>query len=210
MNYQMKLIRTALAVASLLKRTLVMPPLWCRFDRIWFGHPGIVVGTLTRQPFRCPMDHLFQVNVMRSNLSEAEFGPQIDFREYSFLQNSLVPKHVKESVLDVQLCDTHTRGCNTSEKSTSQGFIRFPRNSTEQMEYNKSSERKMFSQATMKVNVVEYDQSLTQKNLKSSKMGPRGGFNKKKFFEKCFNCDRVGYKSSECRKPKKKEETNLN
>ncbi|XP_042405849.1 arabinosyltransferase XEG113-like isoform X1 [Zingiber officinale] len=133
MNYQMKLIRTAFAVASLLNRTLVMPPLWCRFDRIWFGHPGILEGTLTRQPFLCPMDHLFEINVMLNDLSEAEFGPQIDFREYSFLQNPLVPKHVKESVLDVQLCDPHSSGCDIPNRSTNHGFIRFPRNSTEQM-----------------------------------------------------------------------------
>uniref|UniRef100_A0A804M059 Nucleotide-diphospho-sugar transferase domain-containing protein n=1 Tax=Zea mays TaxID=4577 RepID=A0A804M059_MAIZE len=60
-NYQLKQIRTALAVASLLKRTLVMPPLWCRLDRMWFGHPGILEGTMTRQPFLCPLDHVFEV-----------------------------------------------------------------------------------------------------------------------------------------------------
>nr|RRT51827.1 hypothetical protein B296_00021835 [Ensete ventricosum]RWW66404.1 hypothetical protein BHE74_00026227 [Ensete ventricosum]RZS04598.1 hypothetical protein BHM03_00034955 [Ensete ventricosum] len=40
---------------------LVMPRLWCRFERMWFAHPGILEGTLTRQPFVCPMDHLFEV-----------------------------------------------------------------------------------------------------------------------------------------------------
>ncbi|WOL15865.1 hypothetical protein Cni_G24646 [Canna indica] len=131
-NYQLKQIRTALAVASLLNRTLVMPQLWCRFDRIWYGHPGIIEGSLTRQPFICPMDHLFEVNVMLSELSEAEFGPQIYFREYSFLQNPLVPTYVKESVLDIQLCDAHSQGCNVSNETVSQDFIKFPRNSTEQ------------------------------------------------------------------------------
>ncbi|CAA3031211.1 Nucleotide-diphospho-sugar transferase [Olea europaea subsp. europaea] len=53
-NYQMKQIRIALAIASLLNRTLVMPTLWCRLDRLWFGHPGVLAGTLTRQPFLCP------------------------------------------------------------------------------------------------------------------------------------------------------------
>ncbi|KAK1318722.1 hypothetical protein QJS10_CPB04g01393 [Acorus calamus] len=60
-NYQMKQIRTALAIASLLNRTLVMPPLWCRLDRLWYGHPGVLPGTMTRQPFLCPMDHVFDV-----------------------------------------------------------------------------------------------------------------------------------------------------
>lgn len=38
-----------------------MPPLWCRLDRLWFGHPGVLPGTLTRQPFICPLDHVFEV-----------------------------------------------------------------------------------------------------------------------------------------------------
>ncbi|KAJ8490237.1 hypothetical protein OPV22_011958 [Ensete ventricosum] len=132
-NYQLRQIRTALAVASLLNRTLVMPRLWCRFERMWFGHRGILEGTLTKQPFVCPMDHLFEIHTMLHSLSEEEFGPQIHFREYSFLQNPSVPKQVKESSLNVQLCDAHSKGCNISNETTSGGFIQFPRNSTEQM-----------------------------------------------------------------------------
>ncbi|KAK9120310.1 hypothetical protein Syun_017927 [Stephania yunnanensis] len=59
-NFQIKQIRTALAIASLLNRTLVMPPLWCRLDRLWFPHPGVLTGTMTRQPFICPLDHVFE------------------------------------------------------------------------------------------------------------------------------------------------------
>lgn len=38
-----------------------MPPLWCRIDRLWYGHPGILEGSMTRQPFLCPLDHVFEV-----------------------------------------------------------------------------------------------------------------------------------------------------
>lgn len=38
-----------------------MPPLWCRLDRLWFGHPGVLEGSITRQPFLCPLDHVFEV-----------------------------------------------------------------------------------------------------------------------------------------------------
>ncbi|XP_020092200.1 arabinosyltransferase XEG113 isoform X2 [Ananas comosus] len=132
-NYQIKQVRTALAVASLLNRTLVMPPLWCRLDRMWFGHPGILEGTLTKQPFLCPMDHIFEVNVMLKDFPEAEFGPRIEFREYSFLQNPLVPKQVKESLLEVQLCDDHRTKCTVANETIKNGFLRFPKNSTQQM-----------------------------------------------------------------------------
>lgn len=38
-----------------------MPPLWCRIDRLWFPHPGVLDGSMTRQPFLCPLDHVFEV-----------------------------------------------------------------------------------------------------------------------------------------------------
>lgn len=131
MNYQLKQIRTALAVASLLNRTLVMPPLWCRLDRLWFGHPGVLPGTLTRQPFLCPMDHLFEVNVMVKGLPEAEFGHQIDFKEYSFLQNPRLSKKVKDSYLEVQLCDGQSAKCHMANE-TIKRVLRFPKHSSQE------------------------------------------------------------------------------
>ncbi|KAG8097557.1 hypothetical protein GUJ93_ZPchr0013g35291 [Zizania palustris] len=131
-NYQLKQIRTALSIASLLKRTLVMPPLWCRLDRMWFGHPGVMEGTMTRQPFLCPMDHVFEVHVMLKDLSKEEFGPHIDFREYSFLENPSLPKQVKESFLEVELCSEHSTGCSTANRTKKGRPVLLPRNSTEQ------------------------------------------------------------------------------
>ncbi|XP_074264527.1 arabinosyltransferase XEG113-like isoform X2 [Silene latifolia] len=131
-NYQIKQIRTALAIASLLKRTLVMPPIWCRLDRLWFGHPGILEGTVTRQPFICPLDHVFEVNVMLKDMSEQEFGPNIDIREYSFLDNPSLPKQVKESWLDVHLCQVGSKDCLLSNSSSTSGVVRLPRHSSEE------------------------------------------------------------------------------
>ncbi|KAL2548105.1 xyloglucanase [Forsythia ovata] len=131
-NYQMKQIRTALAIASLLNRTLVIPPLWCRLDRLWFGHPGVLVGTLTRQPFICPLDHVFEVNVMLKEFPEEELGPKINFREYSFLENPLLPQQVKESWLDVHLCQEGSQGCQVSNSTSRAGVLKFPKRSTEE------------------------------------------------------------------------------
>ena len=37
-------------------------------------------------------------------------------------------------------------------------------------------------------------------------MGPKGGIGKKQKFQgKCFNCDKMGHKASDCRLPKKKK-----
>ncbi|KAK9277375.1 hypothetical protein L1049_006918 [Liquidambar formosana] len=131
-NYQIKQIRTALAIASLLNRTLVMPPLWCRLDRLWFPHPGALEGSMTRQPFLCPLDHVFEVNVMLKEHPEEEFGPGINIREYSFFDNPYMPKQVKESWLDVQLCQEGSQDCHVSNNTSSQGVLRFPKRSNEE------------------------------------------------------------------------------
>lgn len=131
-NYQMKQIRTALAIASLLGRTLVMPPLWCRLDRLWFGHPGVLVGSLTRQPFVCPLDHVFEVNLMLKEFPEEEVGPSINIREYSFLDNPSMPKQVKDSWLDVHLCQEGSPGCVVSNSTNKAGILKFPKRGTEE------------------------------------------------------------------------------
>ncbi|KAH7835883.1 hypothetical protein Vadar_030814 [Vaccinium darrowii] len=131
-NFQIKQIRTALAIASLLKRTLVMPPLWCRLDRLWFSHPGVLVGTMTRQPFLCPLDHVFEVNTMLKELPEEEFGPSINIREYSFFDNPAVPRQVKESWLDVQLCQAGSLNCNVSTSTSRPGVLKLPKLSSEE------------------------------------------------------------------------------
>ncbi|XP_062215246.1 arabinosyltransferase XEG113-like isoform X2 [Phragmites australis] len=110
----------------------VMPPLWCRLDRMWFGHPGVMEGTMTRQPFLCPMDHVFEVQVMLKDLPKEEFGPYIDFREYSFFENPSFPKQAKESLLEVQLCDDHSSRCSAANGTNKHRPLLLPRNSTEQ------------------------------------------------------------------------------
>jgi hypothetical protein len=62
-NYQLVQIRTAFSIASILNRTLIMPSLWCRFDRLWYGHNGKLDGTKTHQPFLCPLDHVFDEQI---------------------------------------------------------------------------------------------------------------------------------------------------
>ncbi|EPS58524.1 hypothetical protein M569_16289, partial [Genlisea aurea] len=132
--FQMKQIRTALAIASLLNRTLVMPPLWCRLDRLWFWHPGVVPGTLTRQPFICPLDHVFAVDNMQNAWPENEYGPHIDFREHTFFENPSSPHEVKEeeSWLKVHLCDTKSKGCRISNATTTGRILKLPENSSEE------------------------------------------------------------------------------
>ncbi|KAH9540425.1 hypothetical protein CY35_14G004100 [Sphagnum magellanicum] len=129
-NYQLVQIRTAFAIALLLNRTLIMPSMWCRFDRMWYGHKGILDGTKTSQPFLCPLDHVFDINQMLADLDELEFGPGIGFREYSFLENPRVPHEVKTSILKVELCNEN-KDCSSEKASISLGVLKLPKNKTE-------------------------------------------------------------------------------
>mmetsp|Transcript_35964 Transcript_35964/g.88593 ORF Transcript_35964/g.88593 Transcript_35964/m.88593 type:complete len:683 (-) Transcript_35964:285-2333(-) len=105
-NHQILQIRNALAISSRLGRTLVMPKLWCGFDRWWAPHHGKIPGSETELPYLCPMDHVFEVETWLRPMPANEAGPNIGFREYSFFDNPSVPKEVLDSKVTVELVDT--------------------------------------------------------------------------------------------------------
>ncbi|KAM7484120.1 hypothetical protein LguiA_000129 [Lonicera macranthoides] len=78
-------------------------------------------------------------------------------------------------------------------------------------EDNKGSEKRGADTTSFaaKANVVEHGQSSRKNNYNNNKgkgkvLGPKGGiFKKPKFQGKCFNCDKMGHKSSDCRLPKR-------
>ena len=104
-NHQLLQIRNALAIAQQLGRTLVMPKLYCGFDRWWAPHHGKIPGSETELPFLCPMDHVFEVETWLRPMPEQEAGLNISFREYSFFDNPMVPKEVVDSELTVELVE---------------------------------------------------------------------------------------------------------
>eukprot|EP00271_Cylindrocystis_brebissonii_P003068 TRINITY_DN1381_c0_g1_i1.p1 TRINITY_DN1381_c0_g1~~TRINITY_DN1381_c0_g1_i1.p1 ORF type:complete len:806 (-),score=111.96 TRINITY_DN1381_c0_g1_i1:970-3264(-) len=130
-NYQLKQIRSAMALSVILKRTLVMPPLWCHYDRMWYPHPGILQGTQTSQPFLCPMDHVFELQHYLRDMPEAEFGPKILFKEYSFLENPRTPPEVKNSRQVVELCDSGSAACPEFGVVAPNKPIRLPRRASQ-------------------------------------------------------------------------------
>lgn len=54
-------VRSAMALASVLNRTLVIPELWCGADRWWAPHGGIIPGSSLHLPFPCPLDHVLDL-----------------------------------------------------------------------------------------------------------------------------------------------------
>ncbi|PON81406.1 LOW QUALITY PROTEIN: Zinc finger, CCHC-type, partial [Trema orientale] len=76
-------------------------------------------------------------------------------------------------------------------------------------EDNKKSEKNgTNSSSEAKANIVEHGQSSKSKKNKSgkgNKLGPKGENFQEAEIPKCFNCDKIGYKASDCRLPKKKK-----
>ena len=73
-NHQIVQIRNALAIAQKLGRVLVMPPLYCLFDRWWAPHAGTIPGSETLLPVQCPMDHVFEVETWSSDMPPSVAG----------------------------------------------------------------------------------------------------------------------------------------
>ncbi|KAK9786808.1 hypothetical protein WJX73_009956 [Symbiochloris irregularis] len=95
MSSQLNQVRQGMAMALVLQRTLIMPPLTCFCDRHWLRldkcrAPGAAEFEL---PFTCPMDHVMEV----AHLEEQPelHGPPIAIREHDFLRNSRVPMRIK-------------------------------------------------------------------------------------------------------------------
>ena len=80
-------------------------------------------------------------------------------------------------------------------------------------EDNKGSKKRVLDPPMAKENIVEHDSSSKSKKNNSSrrsKMGPNGGISKKQKFQgKCFNCDKVGHKVTNCKLPKENHEANI-
>ena len=69
-------------------------------------------------------------------------------------------------------------------------------------------DNKTRSVSSSNANVVEVKKNSKFKKGTPDKrpnLGPKGGVSKKKFQGKCFNCDKMGHKSTECRLPKRKK-----
>lgn len=60
-------LRNAFALASILNRTLILPPLWCGLDRYWAPHAGTLPGSEFKLPFICPADHVLDLESKSCN-----------------------------------------------------------------------------------------------------------------------------------------------
>lgn len=103
-NHQLLQIRDALALAQALGRTLVLPKLYCGWDRWWAPHNGRIPNSNLDIPYLCPMDHVLDPEVWSRKKSMEEAGPNIDFREYSFMDNPRITREVLDSRVLIRVC----------------------------------------------------------------------------------------------------------
>lgn len=71
------------------------------------------MGSLTYQPLVRPHDHVSEMMLNKELQERPEVGPPIGsgIREYSFLDNPLLLKHVNKSNFDFQICQRELLAC---------------------------------------------------------------------------------------------------
>eukprot|EP00798_Chlamydomonas_sp_ICE-L_P001848 gene1848-33268_t len=92
-HFQIAHLRTALTLATLTGRVVIMPPIWCQIDKYW-----------------APLD-----NDWYRKMDLNHFGPHIEWREYSFLENERMKPEVRNSRVELAVCDTNTANCDSTK-----------------------------------------------------------------------------------------------
>ena len=73
-NFQLRQLRSALALATALGRKLVLPSVTCGYDKYWGPlHKGVIPGTHTwALPIKeCPLDHFIEVGMVSATQTRA-------------------------------------------------------------------------------------------------------------------------------------------
>ena len=91
-NHQLVQLRTALAVAFVLNRTLVLPRFLCGLETVTnFAHSGIrcrgASGCSLQLPYWCPADHVLRMHYWRGVMPQKP-KLRIGYREWSVLANA--------------------------------------------------------------------------------------------------------------------------
>lgn len=97
-----------------LRAGVVVPQFMAGQDRYWAPHAGRLPGAdKTPLPYRAPIDHIVDLERgLGRRKDESVYGPNVPFREYSFLQNPRMPAAVREREVVVEVCaDAEAAGC---------------------------------------------------------------------------------------------------
>lgn len=97
-------------LAKALRRTLVLPPVWCMLDKFWTILDHCLIGSKVEmpQPFVCPLDHSFSLGRM--------VAAGLEWREHSFLTNPLAPPDLLASRARLHVGDAAAGGASTGSE----------------------------------------------------------------------------------------------
>ena len=88
----MRQVRTALALAQVLNRTLVLPRFLCGVETVTnFAHSGVRCvgsnGCAMALPYWCPADHVLRMHYLRGVMPQTPQLP-VRYREFSLFANA--------------------------------------------------------------------------------------------------------------------------
>lgn len=72
-NHQLLALKAMFAAGTILNRAVVLPDLWCGFDRYWAPHNGVIPGSEFKLPFECPADHVLDLEMYVFELLDRVF-----------------------------------------------------------------------------------------------------------------------------------------
>ncbi|GIL83523.1 hypothetical protein Vretimale_10343 [Volvox reticuliferus] len=114
-HHQLFRLRAAVAVAVMTGRVVVLPPIWCQLDKYWAPlYNGNIPGTEWKKPFICPADHVLDLEGGWYP-QRPEFGPHLEYREYSFFNNPRMTKAVNDSRVTVVICNPGEADCSNGD-----------------------------------------------------------------------------------------------
>lgn len=103
-NHQLSQVRGNMILSQLLGgRAVVLPELWCGFDRWWSPHTGVTPQSNLTLPYLCPADHVMDLEAWHDRKPNT-------FREYSFLRKDQA-KGLLNSKLTLVVCQEGEAGC---------------------------------------------------------------------------------------------------
>ena len=139
-NHQLLQLRTALALAHVLNRTLILPRFLCGVETVTnFAHKGIRCvgsnGCSMALPYWCPADHVLRMHYLRGVMPQLPQLP-VRYREFSLLAHTLTrlrrraatpeppepPTHAAADTLLVHVRDSPVRRCNDCVPLTPEGY----------------------------------------------------------------------------------------
>ena len=124
-NHQLTQVRTALAIALALGRTLVLPRLLCGLETVTnFAHSGVrcrgSFGCRMRLPYWCPADHVLRMHYLAGVMPQRAKVP-LPIREHSALLHPSSPVRRPARVLFGDVDGAPARACAAADCAGDEG-----------------------------------------------------------------------------------------